>query len=355
MPPRLTHSDSVPSLYPRLLAPMLLASLGLHGLLLMMPTGAAGDTPLAPPDSDEDRVAVADVNPPIPPAAPTSAILPASASVTDGSRPASPPSLPEVGAIVQVQRPASPLIPTGGDTGQSGLGTVSRSTRRIQGQGEISQGSPTSGVGEANETPANTVSRSPSPPPITSSPGTPPAAPASRSEPLMPSPWARERETLREHLQAYADHLNLPQSQVDRLAKSLRDRFRYNADAQSDETLTRQQNQWQALIRQETGMADLVPEPLATPLAMVYQQRICLDPVPGTVKVGVLANPDGSHRDDPVVLQSSGYGAVDDQALTLVANQTMPTADLPNAYIFSVEPRVDPGRQPCIAPAPART
>lgn len=174
----------------------------------------------------------------------------------------------------------------------------------------------------------------------------------------MPSgrqPSARERETLREQLQAYAARLNLPQAQVDHLAASIRDRFRYNADAQSEEALARQQNQWQALIREETGRADLVPEPLAPPLAMVYRQRICLDPAPGEVKVGVLANPDGSHRGDPMVLQSSGYGAVDDQALALVANQAMPTADRPNAYLVTVAPRVDPGPRPCIAPAPART
>ncbi len=348
-------------LWPRLLAPMLLASLGLHGLLLMMPTGAAGDAPIAPSDSDEDSMALTDVNPSLPQADPSSASPPSSPATTTGESPPTTPTPPAgVGAIVQAQRPANPLIPPGGDAGRSGLGTVSRSTRRIQGQGESSQGSPTNGAGRANGTPTHTATPPPSPPSSSglSTPGTPAVNPPSRSEPLLPSGRqfsARERQTLREHLQTYADHLNLPQAQVDRLAASIRDRFRYNTEAQSDEVLARQQSQWQVLIRQETGMADLIPEPLATPLAMVYRQRLCLDPAPGMVKVGVLANPDGSHRGDPVVLQSSGYGAVDDQALTLVADQVMPTADLPNAYIFSVEPRVDPVRQPCITPAPGRT
>ncbi|PSN06736.1 hypothetical protein C7293_30800, partial [filamentous cyanobacterium CCT1] len=41
-----------------LLAPMLLASLGLHGLFLVMPTGVSSEAPIPPPDPEQDSIAI---------------------------------------------------------------------------------------------------------------------------------------------------------------------------------------------------------------------------------------------------------------------------------------------------------
>ena len=60
-------NDSRPR-WQRWLAPMLLASLGLHGLILLVPTGASQDEAIPPPDPEQDSVAITR----IPPAAPAS-------------------------------------------------------------------------------------------------------------------------------------------------------------------------------------------------------------------------------------------------------------------------------------------
>lgn len=157
---------------------------------------------------------------------------------------------------------------------------------------------------------------------------------------------------LREQLQAYVATLNLPQTQVDRLVDSLRHRFRYDAVASADAVLPINQTQWQRLIRQETRMADLTPKPWPDSVSMVYRQRVCLAPEPGPVTLGVVTEADGSLRGDPAVLQSSGYGAVDDKARAALAEQDFPAAETIQAYILTVEPELDYGRRPCLDPNP---
>ncbi|MBE9141484.1 hypothetical protein IQ254_30575, partial [Nodosilinea sp. LEGE 07088] len=46
-----------------LLAPLLLASLGLHALLLMLPVGSSDEAVIPPPDPDQDTVAITRVPP----------------------------------------------------------------------------------------------------------------------------------------------------------------------------------------------------------------------------------------------------------------------------------------------------
>lgn len=329
----------------RLLAPMLLASLGLHGVILMVPTGASGDKPIPLPDPEQDNIAISRV-PPTAPASPADATL--------GNRPAAhptgagqvPPSQgpAALGAIAQIQRPSAPTNhqPAASTPRNPGQTQASPRTQGNDASGHASDSPSTAPRPTAPRTgtaPAPSPNQTPVAPPI-------PSAPPADSQPLS----GNDR---REQLQAYAAHLNLPQEQIDRLAASIRRRFHYDAVASADQIFPINQTLWQTAIRQDTGLVDLAPEALPAPVPLVYRQRVCLAQEPGPVKMGIVVNPDGSHHGDPVVLQSSGYGAVDEKALKALADQPLPTADHLKAYVFTVDPELDYGRNPCIDPNPA--
>ncbi|MFH7244942.1 MAG: hypothetical protein ACHWZW_19070 [Spirulina sp.] len=346
-----TSAPSKPQapLWQRLIAPMLLASLGLHGLILLVPTGASQDAAIPPPDPEQDSVAITRI-PPTNPAEPdgddVAATRPPMGQTPPGQSPAAP-----VGGIARIQRPT-----TGSTAGSSARSTAasqptssrtpsrtaSRQSGRSSSPSRSQANTPAPGSASGADRPASPAPASPTPqpsaPPVSATP-----APTTNSQPLTPS-------DLRAQLQAYAAELNLPQGRIDRLAANLRQRFSYNAAASAEEVLPINQTQWQDQIRQATGLADLTATPLPDPLAMVYRQRVCLTPAPGPVKVGLLANPDGTQAEDPVVLQSSGYGAVDTRAIRAATDHTLPRADQPKAYILTVDPEVDPGRTPCLDP-----
>ena len=71
------------SVWPRLVAPMLLASLGLHGLLLFLPLGRSEEGAIASADLEEDSIAITRVAPsspaPSPGAGSAAAAVPRSA------------------------------------------------------------------------------------------------------------------------------------------------------------------------------------------------------------------------------------------------------------------------------------
>jgi hypothetical protein len=58
-------------LWQYLLAPMLLLSLVLHGVVLFVPTGVSEDALVPPPDPEEDGIAISRIEPPRPRAAAT--------------------------------------------------------------------------------------------------------------------------------------------------------------------------------------------------------------------------------------------------------------------------------------------
>lgn len=338
-------------LWQKLLAPMLLVSLGLHGLMLLVPTGASQDEVIPPPDPEQDSVAITRL-PPTAPTEPTGDSATQANSRSPVSRQTTPGqgSTTVPGGIARIQRPV-----TGSSVGSSSASqtapnrTPSRTAPRQSGRSSNTSRSQTSAPaqGSSSRTDQAASPTTESSPRSENQPSAPPSttvtAPPTDSQPLSPS-------DLRAQMQAYAAQLNLPQSRIDRLAANLRQRFSYNAAASAEEVLPINQTQWQDRLRQTTGLADLTAEPLPTPLTMVYRQRVCLTPAPGPVKVGLLANPDGTQVEDPVVLQSSGYGAVDIRAIRAATEHTLPSADQPKSYILTVEPKVDAGRTPCIDP-----
>jgi len=348
MTTRMTKPNDSRPRWQRWLAPMLLASLGLHGLILLVPTGASQDEAIPPPDPEQDSVAITRI-PPAAPASPAESPLnsrPAgNLPPTTGQRPTADPR-----GIARIQRPSDPN-PNSAVASPSPTRPPAASQRNPGQNSPRPQGSGSGGNARDSRTPESATTTRPT----GSSPGTAPSASPAPAAPSAPPANSQplSGNDLREQLQAYAAQLNLPQGRIDRLAANLRQRFRFDAVASADEVFPLNQTQWQDAIRQDTGVADLSPEALPDPVPLVYRQRVCLAQAPGPVKVGIVTNPDGSHHGDPVVLQSSGYGAVDEKALKAIADQPLPTADHPKAYVLTVQPSVDSGHNPCLDPTSA--
>ncbi|QQE63950.1 hypothetical protein GFS31_06220 [Leptolyngbya sp. BL0902] len=336
---------------------MLLASLGLHGAVLMLPTGASDDSPIPPPDPEQDSVAMTRVLPtsssegedPMAGQSPGEAVTPMA-----GTQPLNP-----AGVGVPAQR-SPEVAPTAPRTVPQPR-TVPRNLENV-GQGQSSPNpapppSPAANRPQAGETESPRPSApSPAAPPVPSDrPAPADSSNQNQTQALMasPRPPALAGNNLREQLQAHAARLNFSPSRLNRLTEALRERFSYNAVTSTEEAFATNYREWQTQIRQDTGIADLTAETLPDPVAVAYWQRACLNPAPGLVRVGLVVNPDGSHHGPPVLLQSSGYGAVDDWALSTLADQTLPTANQVSAYILTVEPSVEAGPNPCLAVTPS--
>jgi hypothetical protein len=321
---RFTAPKKSKPLWQTLLAPMLLASLGLHGLVLMLPAGSS-DEVIPPPDPEQDSVAITRVPPPAVPAnSPTQPVA--------GLSPAAP--LP-----AQTQpRPSQPLA-------QSPQTAAPRSAAP-----RPAAPRPRSSPPSSTATPPNSA---PNPSSSDSTPSPPAQPPA-----VVPSPDAAQpsrplfNSELGEGLMAYAAALNVPLAQVDRLRASIQDRFGYAYAATTDEAYSTNQSQWEASIQQETGLADLGVERDRTDFSVTYPQRVCLRHEPGEIRLGVLTAADGRPQPTPVVLRSSGYGALDDRALQAVMEHTFPATGAMKAYTVTVNTQVDYGRHPCLGTQP---
>ncbi|NJL48879.1 MAG: TonB family protein [Leptolyngbyaceae cyanobacterium SM2_5_2] len=311
-------------LWQSLLAPMLFASLGLHAVLLMLPTGASDEAAIPTPDPEQDSVAITRVPPPSTPAAPV-------------TQPVS-----GVPATQALQRPGQPLPPAQGG-GQLGAPPPAQTQARR----------PPAPAQQSRPASNSTAAATPSPAPARPNPsaGTRPAAVPTPPPPSQPSRPLFNPE-IGERLMAYAAALNLPQAQVDGLRASVQNRFGFAADKTTREAYSANLGAWEGSIRQETGLTDLSAEVDRTDLSVTYPQRVCLANEPGEVRVGVLVNPDGSQRGEPAVLRSSGYGALDQKALAAVEAHEFPKAEGIKAYTVTVATRVDYGRRPCLNPQP---
>lgn len=295
-------------------APMLLASLGLHGLLLLLPASSE-DVVIPPPDPEQDSVAITRIPPagspdaaatataPLAAVAPRANAVPQPVAAQPNSAPGRPPS------VTQPRPAAARPAPSGSRPAPAANGAAAAPT-----------------------------------PPAATPPPPPPSAPAT-SRPLFDA-------AMGERLLAYVASLNLPQDQVDRATESIQNRFGFNAAAVTRDALSTNQRQWEAEIRQETGIADLTPELDRTSFSTVYPQRVCLTEDPGEVRIGALVNPDGTWRGEPTLLRSSGYGALDRKALQEIKTHEFAPGDGIRAQVLTVSTSVSYGTRPCLDPNP---
>ncbi|MBD2114206.1 MULTISPECIES: TonB family protein [Cyanophyceae] len=315
-------------LWQKLLAPMLLASLGLHGLLLLLPTGT-DDVPVPPPDPEQDSVAITRV----PPAGQSDVAAIAGAAVSATTSPFTPQQQPSTASAAPVARANAPVVRSARPQARSRAGTPP-SQRRSQ-------------------TASPTRAQSTQPPPA---PANPPAAGAVTPTPPAPSAPSSTQPLfdaeLGPQLLAYVSTLNLPQAKVDRAAESIQNRFVFNAAAVTNDAFNANQSTWVSTLRQETGQAELSPEINRSEFSTVYPQRVCLADSPGEINVGAVVNPDGSWRDEPALLRSSGYGILDRKALQEIQRHRFEPAEGIKAYVLTIDTSVDYGDRPCLEPNP---
>lgn len=313
---RFAASKKARPLWQLLLAPMLLASLGLHGLVLMLPAGTADDAPLPPPDPEQDSVAITRVPP---------------AGTADAT--AAPTSLAPAVAPAAVGAAVAPLQPQ--------PVTQRPPARPAQ--------SPPATARPRGTTPQAAVQAGDAAQPSAPAASSPPAEPTAPSAPLA-APVASQplfEGDLGERLQTYVAGLNLPLERVEQMRTAILQRVTYTAEATTAAAYEQNLSQWQQTIRTHTGLGDLTPAPAPQPLAVTYYQRACLSEPPGPVQMGVLVSPSGTARSQPVVLRSSGYGAVDDHALRAVASHQFPRASEARAYTVTVDTEVV-GQSDCL-------
>jgi hypothetical protein len=296
---------------------MLLASLGLHGLVLMLPSGSSNKALIPPPDPEQDSVAITRV----PPAGTSDAL-------TGTATPAGTPGLAPIAPLGALQAPvaASPLS-AAAPAAQPEAAARPRAA---------APGAPQTPATPAAPAPASPPPVSPEPPPTTPPPPTSPAS----SQPLFEG-------DLGDRLRTYVAGLNLSPERIEQLQAAILQRVTYTPEATTAAAYEQNLSQWQQAIRNETGLSDLTPAPAPEDLSVTYYQRACLSETPGPVQAGVLVSPTGATRSQPVVLRSSGYGAVDDYALRAVVSHRFPRANEARAYTVTVDTEVA-GQTDCL-------
>jgi hypothetical protein len=314
-------------LWQTLLAPMLLASLGLHGLFLLIPVASSDEAAIPPPDPEQDNIAITR----IPPAA----------ADTSPSTPS-----PVATAVPQVVPQRAPIAATRQGT----------PTNLAAGQ---PQSVPNRTGGRSSRTPS---SRTPSPRanqaelPRLSEQGTaaddsatarvsPPRPGVPTPQPTIPALSQNRQETLL----AYVASLDLPEERLNQLAATLWQRYGYSSLNTRREDATENLEVWQDTIQQETGLTDLIPQEDHTAnLSVEIERRVCLTKPPGDIKLGLLVNPDGSLRQEPALLRSSGYDELNQKAIDLIHQYAPQRSDEIKAYTVTVDTAVDYGPNDCL-------
>lgn len=314
-------------LWQTLLAPMLLASLGLHGLLLLIPVASSDEAAIPPPDPEQDNIAITRIPPAAADTTPSQA-LPAAAMVPQAVPQRSVQPVPQQRGSANV--PASRQPTTARSAASPNVsrtpatlptGTRQGNLPRLSSQREPARNSPTARVNPPN-------------------PGAPIA------QPTVPSLGQDRRETIL----AYVASLNLPEDRLTQLSATIWQRYGYSTLNTSRGEYTDNLTQWQEDIQQETGLADLVAEEDRTDFDVEIKRRVCLVQPPGDIKIGFVANPNGSLQQDPVLLRSSGYEILDQKALERLGQYAPEQADSIKAYTVTVETAVDYGPNDCLSP-----
>lgn len=274
-----------------LLAPMLLASMGLHALVLFVPTGPAEEALLPPPDPEEDGVAVIKVD------APQSAS--AAASANAGAVKTAPPataqaarsgSAANAGRASQAARQSSNSRPAGRSTTNSGsTGPIPN----LSNSGQVNNpnaGTPTVG-GQATSGSGRTTD-------IASTPAGP--------------------EPFEEYIEIFET---------------------YNAVKISAEVAANDRNTWlESLSDRGPEFTSLEVEPLKIFDPLPYEANICLPGMPEAAQLLVLVDAEGNLDEDQYqpFLQRTGYRTFDNAAAEKIKQHDFPNADVPRAYLVEI-------------------
>ena len=353
--------------------PMFLMALGLHASLLFVPLGGDSEPALL-----EEDVPIAELSEtlaegpsgplPVPdpnvstgtgknpaaakPAPPTAQGIPvgnrqptanltAQAGGNAAARAAVRPNAPARGAGSATTLPS----PSGGNGGNSGRPTGSGAASGQPAGGQASSGLPNlSSPPSASRLPDLTAPEGESNSAGDASVGSNTQAEVSPSERNL---IATASGSVSEGLQAL----------VNRIAQSLT----YNEAGTDDPSAARERTAWASELRTQAsveGIERFEPEQIAEVAQLSYpiasskqvegqSYRLCLEQPPHTAEVGVLFDSQGNIADEPVVIRSTGYPAIDEEIkATVAAYEDFPANRRSKAYTFEVE--VDYDANACI-------
>ena len=288
--PKLTPTLPKSPLWRWLIAPMLLVSLGLHGLVLFIPTGPAAEELLPPPEPEEDGVAVIKIEPPT--------VRTTAANANDGTvKTARPSAAPRAGTSAVTRAAPTPQNPP-------------RVARR---PGDRPSPNPnnadsTALIGDLPNS-DQTTARNPQPPPIggraTSDIGRRPPdhlgdTPASAADPFD------------DYIEIFKTYTGL------QLAEA--------------EAVERRELWLQSLRDRGPEFADLAIRPLKIFEPLPYAANICLPAPPDAARILVLVDGDGTPDSYQPFVQQTQYRAFDNAAEDRVRQYTFPEVDEPRAY-----------------------
>lgn len=104
----------------------------------------------------------------------------------------------------------------------------------------------------------------------------------------------------------------------------------YNATGTTAEEAEVARQSWIGSIQAEAAANLAVAEPIEIPVT--YEGRICLSPEPVNGLIGVWVRPDGTLGSDPVLLKSTGYGLLNEQAASAIAALQFPESETSVAH-----------------------
>ncbi len=291
-----------------LLPPMLLLSVGLHGLVLFIPVAPSEDELVPPPDPEEDGIAITKIEPP----------------ETRPARPQAP------GGTVKTQpgtakstTTAKNSTPTNGRPRNSGS---SSSTNRGQSNGRRPNNNASNNNASGNNANGSSGRNTDTSPAVlppdsrVTTPGLPPA-------PTEASPADR----LEEYVEVFASYQGLEQLDPTELQQ-------------------REANWLSSFTGGENGATyqGLTVTLLSEIGKVPYGAKICLPGTPNVAEILVVVEADGTLNRDRMQLQSTGYREFNQVAQNLVRTHTFPNTGQPAAYRVAIP--VDYDANDCIWP-----
>jgi hypothetical protein len=293
-PPKLTPTS--PQLR-WLIAPMLLVSLGLHGLFLFIPTGPAEEELLPPPDPEEDGVAVIKIDAP--------SVKPTAANTDPGT--------------VKTARPTNTASrPT--PTAPAGRSAPPQQTPQRVNSRPSDRPSPNPNNADSpaliGDLPSADQATAPNPPP--SSAGGRATSDVGRRPPdRTGDATAAEADPFSDYIEIFKTYTGLQLSETD-----------------ADET---QLNWMQGLSDRDPALANLTIRPLKIFEPLPYAANICLPRPPEAAQILVFVDGDGNPDTYQPFMQRTQYRAFDNAAEDQVRQHSFPEVNEPRAYRVEVE------------------
>lgn len=301
-----------------LVPPMLLLSLGLHGVFLFMPVASSDEEPIPPPDPEEDGIAISKIDPP---QSRQSTVLRTTTTQTTSVAPARPQTRQSTAA-----------------------GSQRATTDRANNRRTATTASPGRRTRDRrNDDPAEL----PEPEDSSSAAASPnPDAPAVSSEP--------SRFQLPEDHADYIAQLsiNIPQQLLDYIAQ-LRQDYDYTPKNTTDVEVEENTTEWLDELREAWEEPELEAETVSAEAGIEYPLRACLPIAPLDAKLGLEVTAAGEVEGAVNILRSTGYPGLNKAAFDAAKAHSFPESDHKRAYILTIPVEYDSDR--CARATPSAT